>query len=256
MSVLPQIGGGKLADQVSRLLEQQILAGDWAPGHLLPPENELAAQLAVSRTVVRDAVKTLAARGLVTVRQGLGTTVAAPSDAAYSEAIFLLLLRSDATVGEVLEARELIEVSVAGTAAARRTRDDLARLERHLDDFAAAADAVDWPRGEVAHLEFHLAILDAVRSPVLQVLLRPLQQIILTTGYGPVIEDDPERWNVKAHRDVLDAIRAQDEPGARRAMTAHFAFRGEDLYADYHATRFRDAPALQAELRKRHGSAG
>jgi DNA-binding FadR family transcriptional regulator len=253
MSALPQVGRDKLADQVARLLEQRILGGEWHSGHSLPAEHELASQLAVSRTVVRDAVKTLVARGLVNVRQGVGTTVAEPSDGAYSDAIFLLLLRSDATVREVLEARELIEVAVVGMAAARRTADDCARLERSLEEFTDAAAAVDWPRGSTAHLDFHLGILDAVRSPVLRVLLRPMQQIVLATGYGPVVEDDPENWNVKAHWDILDAIRAGEEAGARRAMTTHFAFRADASYADYHATRFCDAPTIRAELHRRSG---
>ena len=154
-------------------------------------------------------------------------------------------------MGEVLEARELIEVAVAGMAAAGRADDDCVRLERHLEEFAAAAEAVDWPRGSVAHLDFHLGLLDAVGSPVLRVLLRPMQQIILATGYGPVVEDDPERWNVKAHWDILDAVRGGDEAAARRAMVAHFAFRNEASYAEYHAARFRDAPTIQAELRRR-----
>src|SRR5207237_66978 len=134
MSALPQVGRPKLGEQVARLLEERILSGEWRPGDAIPPEQQLAVQLGVSRSVVAD-----------------------------------------------------------------------------------AADAVDWERGSAAHLDFHLGILDAVRSPVLRVLLRPMQEIIFVTGYGPV-EEDPERWNVKAHRDILDAIRARDEPAARAAM--------------------------------------
>src|SRR5919201_5149763 len=146
MSALPQVGRPKLGEQVARLLEERILSGEWNAGDAIPPEQQLALQLGVSRTVVRDAVKTLSARGLVRVRQGIGTTVAEPSDGAYSDAIFLLLLRSSATVREVLEARELIEVAVAGMAAVRREDEDCERLERRLDEFAAAAEAVDWER--------------------------------------------------------------------------------------------------------------
>jgi DNA-binding FadR family transcriptional regulator len=199
---------------------------------------------------VRDAVKTLAARGLVDVRQGIGTIVAEPTDGAYSEAILLLLLRSSVTVAEVLEARELIEVAVAGMAARRRTAEDCDRLERCLDAFAAAAGEVDWPSGAAAHLDFHLGILDAVQSPVLGVLMRPMQEIIFTTGYGPV-EEDPERWNVAAHQVILQAIRAGDEDAATQAMTAHFAFRSDESYSAYHSTPFRDAPTMQEQLRRR-----
>jgi DNA-binding FadR family transcriptional regulator len=251
MTALPQVGGRlKLSDKVVRLLEERILSGEWRSGEAIPTEQQLASQLVVSRSVVRDAVKTLAARGLVDVRQGIGTTVAEPSDDAYSEAIFLLLLRSSLTVGEVLEARELIEVAVAGMAAGRRRPEDCDRLERRLEAFAAAAAEVDWPSGAAAHLDFHLGILDAVGSPVLGVLMRPMQEIIFTTGYGPV-EEDPERWNVPAHWEILEAIRAADEGAATRAMTAHFAFRSDESYGAYHSTPFRDAPTMQEQLRRR-----
>src|SRR5919198_624715 len=131
MSVLPQVGRPKLGEQVARVLEERILSGEWSPGAAIPPEQQLALQLGVSRTVVRDAVKTLSARGLLLVRQGIGTTVAEPTDGAYSDAIFLLLLRSGTTVREVLEARELIEIAVAGMAAQRRADEDCDRLEHH-----------------------------------------------------------------------------------------------------------------------------
>jgi GntR family transcriptional repressor for pyruvate dehydrogenase complex len=154
------------------------------------------------------------------------------------------------TVGDVLDARELIEVAVAGIAATRRTDADLERLDEHLAAFGAAADAVDWKRGSVAHLEFHLGLLDAAGSPVLRALLRPMQEIIFATGYGPV-QDDSARWNVAVHGEILEAIRAGDEAAARRAMTAHFAFRFEDSYSEYHSTPFRDAPTMQEQLRLR-----
>jgi DNA-binding FadR family transcriptional regulator len=250
MTALPQIGGRRLSQQVVGLLEERILRGDWRPGDAIPTEQQLASQLAVSRSVVRDAVKTLSARGLVDVRQGSGTTVAQPGAGAYSDAILLLLLRSSVTVGEVLEARELIEVAVAGMAATRRTDQDLEELDAHLGAFAAAAAAVDWERGSVAHLEFHLGLLDAARSTVLRALLRPMQEIIFTTAYGPVL-DDSARWNVEVHGEVLDAIRAGDESAARRAMGAHFAFRSEESYGAYHSTPFRDAPTMQEQLRRR-----
>jgi GntR family transcriptional repressor for pyruvate dehydrogenase complex len=98
MTDLHRIGRAKLSEQVADLLAHRILRGEWDPGHTLQSEAALGSQLGVSRSVVRDAVKTLVARGLVTIRQGAGTFVAEPTDAAYSDAIFILLLRSDVTI--------------------------------------------------------------------------------------------------------------------------------------------------------------
>ena len=72
----------RLSDQVTAELERRILAGELEPGGLLPAEPELGAELEVSRSVIRDAIRTLAARGLVEVRQGSGTRVSPPGAAA------------------------------------------------------------------------------------------------------------------------------------------------------------------------------
>jgi DNA-binding FadR family transcriptional regulator len=257
MTDLPAIGRANLSEQVAELLAHRILRGDWAPGHTLQSEAVLGTQLGVSRSVIRDAVRTLAARGLVTIRQGVGTFVAEPTDAAYADATFLVLLRSGATIREVLEARALIEINLAGVAATRRTEEDCAGLQRHLDEFAAAASAVDWERGNRAHLEFHLGILDAIHAPVLSVLLRPMQEIILASSYGPV-EDEPVLWDVPVHAQILAAIRAGDEEAARATMRRHFAFVEEERYQAYYSTHFSETPPAEASLpyREQRSSAG
>ena len=72
---------------IVREFEDRIVYGELAPGERLPTESELCELLGVSRSVVRDAVRTLVARGLVEVRQGRGMIVAAPDDHAYSVAL-------------------------------------------------------------------------------------------------------------------------------------------------------------------------
>ena len=67
--------GDLKSDKVIAVLEEQILSGDLAPGTQLPPESELCQALGVSRTVLRDAVRMLVARGLLNVKQGRGTVV-------------------------------------------------------------------------------------------------------------------------------------------------------------------------------------
>ena len=105
--------GLKLSDRVATLLESRILDGEYQPGEKLPTEPELERLLDVSRSVVRDALRTLSARGLVEIRQGRGVTVTKPGDYAYGDAMALLLRRSDLTMGDVLEARQALETSLA-----------------------------------------------------------------------------------------------------------------------------------------------
>ena len=162
--VLPRIGRASLSEQVAGLLENRILEGELPAGDLLPPHDELGEQLGVSRSVVRDALRTLQARGLVEVKQGVGTLVAPHGDEAYSDAIMLSLIRSRASVGEVAHARAAIERMVALVAATQRTEQDLERMENHLEVFEQAVAEANWPAALDAHGAFHNAILDATQA--------------------------------------------------------------------------------------------
>src|SRR5215210_1461657 len=123
---------------IARDIEALILRGDLPRGQRLPTETELGEVLGVSRSVVRDAVRMLVARGLLEVRQGHGTVVAPPSDEAFSNALLGLLMRSGATMGDVTEARTALETQLAPLIAQNATDEDLRRMEARLEEMAAA----------------------------------------------------------------------------------------------------------------------
>jgi DNA-binding FadR family transcriptional regulator len=238
---LPRQERVPLTEAVAGLFEEKILTGEWEPGRRLPSEPDLGVQLGVSRSVIRDAMKSLAARGLVDVRQGAGTQIAQPSAHAYASAILMLLRRSGLTVGDILEARELIEIGLAGLAASRRTEDDCVGLRGCLDRYRAAVDAVDWDATLEAHTAFHLAILSAVHAPALEILLSPMHEIVLAAPLPP-IRNEKSLWDVPLHYEIFFAIEAKDRDAARAQMTKHFAFRNDPLYAEEFARLFRDVP--------------
>ncbi len=233
---LPFVGkSGLLSDTVGETLERRILSGEWAPGQRVPSEPELSQQLGVSRSVVRDAVRTLAARGLLDVRQGFGTSVRHPADDTYTDAISVMLTRSNLTVGDLARAREALDLRLSELAAINHLDADLVTLERHHAEILSACDDGDWARVEAAHLAFHLAILEAARLPALAILLRPLQRIILATCLPPRL-DDPASWGVPLETAVLEGIRSHNPQLARQAMEAHYWFIRDPSYAELHAT--------------------
>src|SRR5207244_10746436 len=99
VAALPHLRQASLRDRVAQLLEQRILDGTFAAGGRIPPEHELVQRLGVSRTVVRDALRVLEARGLVEVRRGSGTRVRSSTTDAYAGAAPLLLIPSQLTLG-------------------------------------------------------------------------------------------------------------------------------------------------------------
>ena len=124
---------GSLVDLVTEQIEALIRAGRLRTGDQLPPERELCRQFGVSRTVVREAVARLSAKNLLEVRGGAtgGIVVRAPTAEQVSDSLRFLINSSEATINpdKVLEVRRLLEVEMAGLAAARRTELDLVRLE-------------------------------------------------------------------------------------------------------------------------------
>src|SRR5919198_2633217 len=160
-------------EQVILDLERRIISGEVRVGERLPTEGELGLQLGVSRTVVRDAVRTLTTRRLIRVRHGFGMEVAPPSDLPLAQALADLLMRSDVTVREVLEARETLDRQLAPIAARNATDEDVARMARQLERFATAAAEGDTVVAQDAHLEFHLGYVAAIHLPALELMLKP-----------------------------------------------------------------------------------
>ncbi len=178
--------------------------------------------------------------------------VANPSDtAAFSGALIIQLMRSELTVGDVFEARATIEIELAALAAARSAESDWEALETNLDDFIAAVEERDWERAEMCHLAFHVSMLRAAGLPALEILLKPLQEIIMLSSLPPSMEGKKlaEVWNLddaRRHRPILDAVRVRDEAAARAAMRDHFRLDASPRHAERKAARFRDSQVVQA----------
>jgi DNA-binding FadR family transcriptional regulator len=210
------------SERLVSALERQILSGRLAPGTRLPTEGELCDYLNVSRSVIRDAIRALVARGLVTVRQGRGMSVAMPSDAAFSRALLTLLARSGLTMGDVVQARATIETRLIRLAVDSGTEADWQHLEETLTNFAEAAAAGDDAAAGEAHLAFHYGIIAALHQPALDLMLKPLTEIILVSSAASLVRSSADDWDVQGHRPILDALEAGDADAAEKAMVAHF----------------------------------
>src|ERR687891_1638619 len=225
-------------EQVVQALERRILSGELRAGQRLPTEGELGAQLGVSRTVVRDAVRTLTTRRLVRVRHGFGMEVAVPSYLPIAHALADYLMRSDATVGDVLDAREALDSHLAPLAARNATEEDVARMADDFERFAAAAAAGDAAVAQDAHLEFHLGFVRAMHLPALDLMLKPMAEVILLSSVRP--SPDPARWEVESHRPLVEALRARDERALVKAVEYHFSVLRGGAYDGFRRARFRE----------------
>ncbi len=210
----------RLHGSIARKLGVAIVSGEIKPGETLDNEVDSSEQMSVSRTAYREAVRILAAKGLVESRPKLGTQVCARDtwhllDPEVLSWLFEGQPSQDILVG-LFELRLIIEPSAAALAAERRTPDDLARMREALQSMdrhgLANAD------GQSADREFHNAILAATRNPALFALSSSIGAAVRWTTIFKQRKRSLPRDPLPDHWRVFDAIAAGGAEAARDAM--------------------------------------
>lgn len=211
-------------DQVARALGGEILAGVHAPGTKLPSEAEMLARFGVSRTVLREAFKTLTAKGLIVSRTRVGTTVLDSAHWNFFDADVLTWKVAQgfdiAFVRDLAAIRLAIEPAAADAAADNATAEDIATMRDCVARMAAAPGSASDFAG--ADLEFHKAVGRASGN----VLMRSLSAVIETALLAsfrmssPVREAEVHDESVNGHARIVDAIEARDGEAAAAAMRA------------------------------------
>lgn len=215
-----------LVDRVAEQIEGQIVGGQLQPGERLPSERELAEQFGVSRTVIREAVRVLAAKSLLEVRSGSGTVVRSPSTRAITQSM-TLLLRTGQRIDHaaIHEVRRTLEVEIAGLAAERRTPTDVAALEALLDEMAAilaeGRTAAIRDRFAANDVRFHAALARATHNELFVLLLDSIADVLLEVRQIGFEGAGSHQDTLDFHRAIFEQVRAGDAPGAREAMRAH-----------------------------------
>jgi GntR family transcriptional repressor for pyruvate dehydrogenase complex len=208
----------KLPDKVAAQIRETILDRQIEPGQRLPSERELADQFDVSRTVIREAIRSLRAMGLVE-SIGRGNRVAQVDRAAVAETMSLFLQGRPISYEKVHEVRAMVEVEVAGLAAERATEEDIRRLEELCDLFAASTGDME----EAAELDvgFHSALADATQNELYRIILDAMQDVLLGARRSTLHIHGRIGKGATAHRRILDRVRVRDATGAREAMRRH-----------------------------------
>jgi len=213
------------------LLGEAIVAGRYAPGNSIPPEPTLCEELGVSRTVVREAVKSLVAKGLVTTGPKVGTRVTAqalwnwfdPDVVAWQTKAGLTrdFLR------EMQELRRVLEPAAVRIAADRATAEDIAQLEAA---YAGMKDAIDNGGDYVLHdLQFHQGLLRACHNRMVGQMSNALAALLRTSFEISTSRPDGPATSLPLHRAVLDAVIARAPQRAEKASLALIDGAAEDI---------------------------
>lgn len=211
-----------LANDAINQIKQLIVSGELSPGDRLPKETELAAQLGLSRSSLREAVRALTLVGVLDVRRGDGTYVTSlEPHLLFRGTTFVLELLQGRTILELLEIRRLLEPGATALAAARMDDSHLARLRDCLE-------RIDTPSSEEDRVEaddeFHAIIVDAAEAPVLAALIKSLSSKTFRVRLWRGIVDEVAIEQTKQrHHAIYRALQARDPELARAAATVHIA---------------------------------
>lgn len=225
----PKFTRDRLYEQVANLVEDLVDTGKLQVGDRLPPERELAERLGVARGVVREAVKVLAVKGLVTVEPGRGTFVADLNADSVSEHIDRLFRTGKLRHGDLNEFRTHLEIEVAGLAAQRAAPDNLAEMEQAIQFMDTN---IDEPEAYIAaDLAFHLALAKATQNRMFPLLVEVIVDILQESRRMifrvPGAAERGQAW----HRLILESVTRGDAATSRESMRMHMAQVAEDAAA-------------------------
>ena len=233
---------------VASIVEQlvgHIQSGALRPGDKLPSERQLIEMLGVGRSSVREALQGLVMMGLVEVRPGHGSYVKSNLHSFIPD-----LSKPDLSDNlqremrlQLIEARRMIEVEIAGQAAARAKPQQLEQWRATFADYKRYIDDFSDPRYLSAHADFHFCLADMSQNPFNVMLVNAAIQAVPQTlrerefNFPKSIDLGKLRDSqVKIHQDILDAVAGGDVAGAKAALRAHMDFERDLVIQVYPAT--------------------
>jgi GntR family transcriptional repressor for pyruvate dehydrogenase complex len=232
-----------LSKSVEDAIVEAIQTKKLEPGTKLPSELELCEQFGVSRTVVREALRVLHARGLINILKGKGMFVREFSGQSAADPLHFYLRMNFKRnyVMDIVHARQILEPAVVALASKNRTQDDLKQIADDIELLKTCAD--DFAELSRVDTQFHIDIAKASGNSLMPLLLEPIHRLIpeiKSTVYATV--QDARDSAVLWHQRIFDEIVKKDSEAARQAMVEHLRI------AEEHAERMLKASSNSADV--------
>ena len=215
--------GGSLVSNAVGAITRHIRVHELAPGDRLPSEAALSKELSVSRTVVREAFRSLAAMRLIELQAGKRATVAAIDYAAMSPVIEHGVHTEQISIQQIYDVRRTIEIRTSVLAALRRSDAEAQRIKNHA---LTMRDLVGTPAEVMEHdLAFHLEIAKAAKNPVFALIVGAFEGVTRQTwpiGWRSRESDAEQLAMIGIHIELAEAIATGDPQAASALMARHF----------------------------------
>jgi DNA-binding FadR family transcriptional regulator len=211
--------GPALYKAVCDYIKKYILENNLRPGDPLPPEGQLADDLGVGHSSVREAVKSLQSLGIIEVRRGNGLFVRELNFDPMLETFLFGLQFNPETMAELLQVRIWLEVAVIGDVVEHIQSGELQKLEVILNKWEQRVQAGE----EYADLDesFHQTIYGVINNPTLMKLFSVFWIVFVSLENQVTHDPDPQEV-LDSHRSILEAIKAHDSALTRKRLTQHF----------------------------------
>jgi DNA-binding FadR family transcriptional regulator len=211
-----------LTDEAIEKIKDMIVSGRVRPGEKLPKEADLAAELGLSRSSLREAVRALSLINVLDVRQGDGTYTTSLEPSLLLEALsFIVDFHRDDTVLEFLEVRRILEPAATALAALRMPDEDLPELEQTLELAKADSPSDDFVK---ADLEFHRKIAVGAGNSVLASLVDNMSMPTTRARvWRGMTQPHAQQRTLAEHQAIYQAIKNRDPDLARSLAIVHIA---------------------------------
>jgi GntR family transcriptional regulator, transcriptional repressor for pyruvate dehydrogenase complex len=216
---LGPIKSTRIYEEIVRQVKQLIAEGRFKSGDRLPPERELAEKFVVSRTSVREALRALESLGLIEIRPGEGTFVREVSIDALIGPLALVMTSQRAAIGELFEARRVLEPAIAALAASRATPEEVQEMERILED--QAREIAAGRTGLAQDAAFHAAIGTAAHNRAITRVVHAIMDLLGQSREESINTPGRAARSHQDHRRIVQAIAQRDSGAARQAMLDH-----------------------------------
>ncbi|RIX76262.1 FadR/GntR family transcriptional regulator [Acidovorax cavernicola] len=208
-----------VAATAARLIQQRIADGTYAAGGLLPSQRDLAEQLGISRTSLREALSTLQGTGLVIPRPGKGMYVA--EDGAQAPASPAWKFATSHSLQDVYQLRFAVENFTARLACLVIEPEDLEALRANAQAMRACIDAADFAQATQLDFDFHMQIIGIAGNQAIAEILRNSAEVMQESQRLPFYKRGARHATYDEHMAIIEALAKGDPALAQQAMTQH-----------------------------------
>jgi GntR family transcriptional regulator, transcriptional repressor for pyruvate dehydrogenase complex len=226
---------GNLSEGIVNQILQAINSEELKPGDKLPSEREMCAMFSVSRTVIRDALKTLVGLGVVTIRHGMGAYINLLSQQEDVSRIASMLQLPRGTMEELFQVREVLESQAFIWCTQNATDQDIEELEKIVEK-GKIIDSDNEPKLALLDAEFHLKIAEAAGNRVLLRLMINLLDLLGENRTRVLMVPGRQRLSALDHVTIVEAIKARNPEFARQSMLRHLGDVREAIKAVSHVS--------------------